>query len=853
MKSKLWLFLLPAFCVNWPANSMCSEQIAGPESIVSDEAALPESHSIPCARGTAETAGRIAGVVKDQSGAVVEGVQIEAKHLASGIKRTAVTDDQGHFAFPEAAAGRYEITSIATAFEIVVIRDVMVTACSETRLSIVLRVAPAEAEVEVTVSGISGVAEAVALKRSGTSDTASLFDGVPGLSLATNGGIASLPAIHGMADERVKILVNGMTLASHCSNHMNPAMSYVDPGNVARVNVIAGITPVSRGGDSIGGTLIVDSADPEFASAGQRWVMHSNLTGFHRTNGVVNGGNVTLSAATQHFSAGYTGTYVNAADYKGGNGVRVISSLFQSRTYNAQLGARRGNHTVTLSAGYQDIPGEGFVNAHMDMLKNEARYANAHYRWAFARGTFEARAFYEHTGHLMNILEEKQAIFNMNMPMITKGSNLGYTLEAEVPLSSRDVLRAGTDFHRYTLDDWWPATKTMVGPMGPNTLWNVKDGRRNRFGTYVEWEGRHGQGWTELLGVRSDVVLMDTGNVQGYNMVPTQTGSGAYYADATAFNSKSHGRHDNDFDLAALGRYQGNSTYAFEIGYARKTRAPSLYERYLWPKQSAMSVDMNGWFGDLNGYAGNLDLRPEVAHTVSISGAMHDAAQKQWELRLTPYVTFVQNYVDVSRCPVSENGLGNGCTQARFDATSATLATTPYVTLLFGNYGARIFGVDASGRMPLGGTTSAGVFSLAGVLGYVHGENTDPSAPGKPGKQPLYRMMPLNAMVTVEHNLGNWSSALTLLAVDAKKNFQDVRMELHTPGYVLANLRTSYQRHITDPLSLRLDVGIDNVTGRQYVLPLGGRYYGPTMADIKAGASVPGIGRSFHGGLTFQF
>ena len=114
-------------------------------------------------------------------------------------------------------------------------------------------------------------------------------------------------------------------------------------------------------------------------------------------------------------------------------------------------------------------------------------------------------------------------------------------------------------------------------------------------------------------------------------------------------------------------------------------------------------------------------------------------------------------------------------------------------------------------------------------------------------------MMPLNALVSVEHNLGNWSSAFTLQAVDAKKDLQGVRLELHTPGYVLANLRTSYERHVTDPLSLRFDVGIDNLIAREYVLPLGGRYYGPTMAGIKSGASVPGMGRSFHGGLTFRF
>jgi len=147
----------------------------------------------------------------------------------------------------------------------------------------------------------------------------------------------------------------------------------------------------------------------------------------------------------------------------------------------------------------------------------------------------------------------------------------------------------------------------------------------------------------------------------------------------------------------------------------------------------------------------------------------------------------------------------------------------------------------------------AGGFSLAGVLSYVHGKNTDPQAPGSPGQQPLYNMMPVNAAVTLEHHLGNWSSAFALQAVDAKRDLQNVRMELHTPGYVLANLRTSYERKIAEPLSLRFDAGIDNLTARNYLLPLGGRYYGPTMAAIKAGTCVPGMGRNIHGGLSFQF
>jgi iron complex outermembrane receptor protein len=367
-------------------------------------------------------------------------------------------------------------------------------------------------------------------------------------------------------------------------------------------------------------------------------------------------------------------------------------------------------------------------------------------------------------------------------------------------------------------------------------LWNLRNGRRNRFGTYLEWEAKRGRKWTALFGIRSNMVLMNTDNVTGYNMSPTATGSAAYYADATAFNARNHSRYDINFDLTALGRYEPNSTSTFEFGYARKTRSPSLYERYLWVKRSTMSVEMNGWFGDGNGYVGNLDLLPEVAHTISATAGWHDAAKKRWELKITPYYTYVQNYIDVDRCPVLADN-SNGCTAARFAATSG------FVTLQFANHAAQLFGVDSSGRLPLGGNARVGDFALNAVLGYVRGKNLDTG-------DNLYNIMPVNAKLTLEHHRGHWSNGVGLQAVDAKTDVQAVRNELRTPGYALVNLRTSYEWPLAERAGLRLDAGIDNLGNRNYVLPLGGRYW---VGDKTGSSSVHGLGRQFYGGLTYRF
>jgi len=83
--------------------------------------------------------------------------------------------------------------------------------------------------------------------RTSSSDTARVLEGIPGVSTYGAGGISSLPSIRGLADERLKITVDGMDLMSACPNHMNPALSLIDPSKVETVAVYAGIDAGQRG------------------------------------------------------------------------------------------------------------------------------------------------------------------------------------------------------------------------------------------------------------------------------------------------------------------------------------------------------------------------------------------------------------------------------------------------------------------------------------------------------------------------------------------------------------------------------------------------------------------------------
>ena len=158
------------------------------------------------------------------------------------------------------------------------------------------------------------------------------------------------------------------------------------------------------------------------------------------------------------------------------------------------------------------------------------------------------------------------------MPMRTCASTDGATAQASWMLNERDTVRLGLEALYYQLYDWWPPVGASGG-MAPNDFWNIDDGRRNRLSAYAEWERSWDARWSSVIGLRHTQVRIDAGPVRGYNGLPT------WSDDASAFNSISRRRHDRHWDFSALASYEPAKDHRYEMGVARKTRLPSLYER----------------------------------------------------------------------------------------------------------------------------------------------------------------------------------------------------------------------------------------------------------------------------------
>ena len=689
---------------------------------------------------------------------------------------------------------------------------------------------------------------ALDLKRAANPDTASLLTNIPGVNVNGVGALANIPVIRGMADDRLTIKVDGIDAISACSNHMNTPLSYVVPTSIQDIKVYKSITPVSVGGNSIGGAIVVNTSSPVFAEDGNL-KLSGELGGFYYSNGDGNGANVSAKAASDKVSVNYTGSTSKANNYTAGGSFnnwnsRVYSSTSATYPYQPQIPASGvvgstafmttnqsasfavkllDKHTVQFQYSGQSAPFEGFANQPMDLMGNDQYRLNLRYWGKYDWGKLEAQAYKENVNHYMNFGPNKQYWYQTSttaapvpgMPMNTNSNTMGAKVKADYNLGEMSLLRSGLEYQHYYLNDWWPPSGT--GGMYPNTFQNINGGVQQTSSLYAEWESRFSAKFKSLIGARYSLINTSTGNVTGYN-----TTMANYAAESAAFNGSSKNRNFNNVDLNAMGFWDVDKNQSAMLGLGRQVRAPNLYQLYTW-STGGMAANMNSAVGDGNGYFGNVNLSSETAYTVSGEYDLH-TEDRAWQTKFSPYYSYVNNYIDAVQYV-------NGSQTPR-----TSLVSSQWSLLRYANQNAQLAGADLSGRMPLG-KNELGTFGLNGSLSYTWGRNQDTGFG-------LYNIMPLNGKMIFTHQTTGWDNALEFVAVARKSRTSVERNEVQTPGYFISNIRASYSWQ-----KVRLDAGINNIFNTLYYNPLGGSYYGQgrTMTNNYNANQTPAMGGSTWG------
>jgi iron complex outermembrane recepter protein len=626
-------------------------------------------------------------------------------------------------------------------------------------------------------------------------DAASMLESVPGAAVMRNGGQTGIVQVRGLANERVKIRVNGLEITPACPNHMDPPLHYTSAIELDWLQVTSGATPVSMGGDSLAGTVEAQSRPLGFAKAGNR--ITAELEGGYAGNNEGRDFAARVVLQGKDASLGYTGSYQATEDYKFPDGTVKDSGIGSTQRHGLRFETNLGANKLEAELGMHRTRDAGTPVLPMDMIEDDATRTSVRYQHRMGESNLSFRVGYHDIDHLMDNFSLRQFSTppgRMQAPSESRDINLG--MEWQTPLAGGD-LKLGIEHFANDFNVFQQRMSDLA------TQDIINEGKRDRTGIYADWWSPRRAGWRTNLGLRFDRVSMDAGPVATFPGAPAPVA-----ADATAFNIADRNRADNNWDATWLTRYTLSKAAVVELGLARKTRAPSLLERYEWTPLNA-----SAGLADGRTYLGSLSLEPEVSHQINLG-----LRWKGRDLSLSPAVYYnrVADYIQ-------------GMPIARLDGAGLQV-------LQYQNASAELYGIDAGWQYGL-----SDAWQLGGVVGYVRGRNRDTD-------DNLYRLSPLKATVHARYAQGPWKVMTELEMAARQDRTAAYNGETETPGWAIVNLLGSYRL----ANGMLVSAGADNLFHTRYARHLDGinRVLG---SDVPTGGKMPAMGRNLYVKLGFEY
>ncbi len=432
-------------------------------------------------------------------------------------------------------------------------------------------------------------------------------------------------------------------------------------------------------------------------------------------------------------------------------------------------------------------------------------------------GKFNARLNYQDSDHLMNNYTLRTGPTMMGMPMhrfaLTDVESYGYHFTY-----GQGNWLVGLD------GDQADHNATMFDPNNANFyLENYKGVERDRNSIFAEWNGQLNESWKLESGIRYTRVSMDADQVDS-NVNPMGMALPAMPAmmqmqldvQAAKFNNADRDQNDNLVDLTAVFTHKMNDNLDIEVGLARKERAPSYQERYLWA-----TMESTSGLADGNNYVGDVNLDQETAYQAELGFDWHTP-----KAAFSPRAFYhhINDYIQ-----------GVASTDAAVIALSTMMGdSTP---LQYSNVDAKLYGLDANWFVAVTNT-----WQLDGTVSYVRGKRRDTS-------DNLYRIAPLTARTMLSYVQTEWRVGFEAVTVSSQHQVSEENSEQKTAGYAVFNLNGNFQ----PTKMITLTAGVNNLFDREYQNHLGGYNRISDNPDIAQMERLPGLGRSAYVGVNVNW
>ncbi|MBV1932741.1 MAG: TonB-dependent receptor [Porticoccaceae bacterium] len=628
-------------------------------------------------------------------------------------------------------------------------------------------------------------------------DSASLLKSVPGANINSNGPITGIAQYRGLFGDRVAVSMDNDAVLSGGPNAMDAPLSYAPPLLLKSLKVTPGIASVSASQEAIGGHIVATLDRGEFANAEDTETSGAISSRYGTLDDGVNHGLKAVVANDQHKLAALA-SYDEGNDGESGNGDKLADTGYRRERYDLSYAWQNDTSNITLSGGKLDTNDTGTPALPMDIVYIHTDIANLSAATDYKGMTFRTRVGYSDVDHLMDNFSLRS---NANPMMYRQNNATGRQFSwggsVELPLGE-DTLTMGIDGTKVVHD------ALITNPnMAMFAVQNFSDAERDIYGLFAEWK-HNTQQWQIETGLRYNRVNMDSDEVSASGMMPMMQN----LADGLAggFNGAERDQSFDNIDIVIKASRPLTDTTGLNIGIARKTRAPSYQELYLW-----LPLESTGGLADGRSYIGNLDLDSEVNYEINTgldwqAGNVYASAQ-----------VFFRKVDDFIQGTPSNN----------MSANMLATMMSGQAPLQFNNIDAELYGFDGRYGLILNDN-----WRLDGVLSYVRGEDKDNS-------DNLYRIAPLNHSLAVSWQKAALSARLESVLYAKQSKTSNYNDEQDSAGYGLLNVQGQYR--ISQ--QFKISAGIDNLLDKHYVDHLSG-YNRNSDSDIALGDRLPGRGRN---------
>ena len=666
---------------------------------------------------------------------------------------------------------------------------------------------------EVNVTGYqseSTLSLEISTKDEPVVDTAALLRKVPGANVNSNGPVTGVAQYRGLYSDRLSVHIDHSPTLTGGPNAMDTPLSYTPPMLLKSLEVHRGIAPVSVAQESLGGHITANLDRGEFAKSDKVEFSGGIASRFNSSSDGSNNAVKAVVANDTH-KLSFLASHDEGDDTNFDSNDKIGGTEYRRSRYDLSYGWQNSTTSIEIYGGRLDTRDTGTPALPMDIDYIESDMVGLNITKSFDDIVVSGNLSYNHVDHRMNNFAQRPdpmpAMFRENK---ATAHNTAWSLQAKFPFaigSSDGFLTVGTDGNETDHNS------TITNPN--NAMFeidNFEDVERDSYGVFTEWEGNVSN-WQVETGIRYTRVSMDSGNVSASGMMGMMGMNAGILA--SAFNSDDISETYHLVDVVFNASRELTETITFNLGLARKNRAPSYQERYLW-----LPLPATGGLADGRSYIGNLDLDEETSYEITLG--LDWLTTNAWASPQVFY-RYIDDYIQ-----------GVPSTNMTANMVSTMMSGSP--ALMFDNIDAEMYGID------LGyGYRISEHFSLEGVLSYVRGERDDEN-------DDLYRIAPLNnrlALVYQGHGMELKAESVMYAKQTKVSSFND---EEQTSGYGIINLLGNY--NLTPQITV--SGGVENLFDHKYRDHLAG-YNRNADSDIAVGERLPGAGRNIHVSFAYNW